>query len=207
MPTLNEIVFLLAEKLPKPDGVPSEVTLEMLKFTVGYWRQQFLRRDYADNLRFPQAAIDELLLDTELISAVSHVENAKQVRRTKQVVPLPVRYKNWQEFIYVGTEDNKTPFTAVLPEEVEFRLANKRSGNTPCFYLRAERLYLFNTSIQKVFIRYVIADPRHAVCDSYDDDSAYKIPGDMLDGIVQGILSGELRTLTPPPSATTEITL
>lgn len=208
MATLNQIVYSIAERMP---GVttPNEVLLEMLKYTVVHYRSLFLRRDYADNLRYPKAAMQEVDVNTVLVDASENpiLRMGYKLLRTVNPIPQPVRFKNWQEFVYVGGVDRITPYTMILPEEAPYRLTNKHTSRTPCFYYNRGYVYVLNVLPQQIHIQGVFADPRQlAGCsNSYDDDSEFAIPLDLLEGIITGILAGEYRTLTPPPSASNEV--
>jgi hypothetical protein len=173
--TLDEIAYAIAERKSEVRPI-SEVDLELLRFSVVYYRALFLRRDYTENLRFPTAALQKLDLPTVNVQL-----GKRTVLRSETALPMPVRLKNWQQFYYVGTPDGYYKYTELTePQELSFRLANKYTGLTPCYYFQDGYIYIHNATPELLQVRYLLADPREAVCSSsYDPSEPFPIPADM----------------------------
>ena len=210
--TLNQVAYSIAERMPPSQKtVPEELLLEMLRFTVIYYRALFLRRDYGDNLRFPTSALQQLdngSTELELVDKAESdfIELGCSIFRTKRLIPNPVRLRNFQEFFYVGGVGKTTPYTSTLPGEYVFRSHNKYTGTTPCYYYTNKRLYILGAAPKFITIQYMLADPRELACtDSYDNDSEFSLPEDLGRDIILGILTGEYKLLSPP--TTTDVTI
>lgn len=199
MPTLNQIVFNIAENL----GDTSEVLISRLKFTVLYYRAMMIRRDYTRNGHLPESLLQELVFDTE--STVYHKD---KFNRTKVKPPIPIRIKG-PVFHYVGGIDRKTPYRFLYPEQMEYHNHNKYSCKIPGYSYIDGYVTVHNISASKIMIRGVFEDPREVGklmgqgC--VDDDAPFPIPLDMVEAITKGILSGEMQVKSPQADVADEV--
>lgn len=194
MTTLNEISERIAYALNKP---LSFVLQENIKASVKYWRAMLIRRDVSAN-----GLSDEFLqrIYVNLVKVdkadACNFQDGCQVLRTKVPIPKPLRLKNDVVFKFVGSENGKA-FTYTEYEEVPFTCYNKYTSKVLRYAYINGYIYVFNNlKLKKLAIQSIFADPSEisTVCDEcYSDDKPYPIGEDMIQAIIQGILTGEFR--------------
>ncbi len=219
MATLNEIVHLIAERLPglSPGLPPDPVLLRTLVPTVLYWRAVLLRREFSTNGTYPKAARQELVvpLDVVDVSELADFTYGCTVYRTVNPVPQPVRTKDAPDFVYVGGVDRQHPFTYCLREEAVYRASNRYTKNTPAYAYENGYVYVFNTSPERLLVQGIFQDPRQVVLygsttplDEYDLDQQFPLPEDIVQALVQAVLTTEYRSAAaqlPTPGNTAEV--
>lgn len=195
MATLNQI----AERIAFAQNQPLNIMLkENLKFSIRYWRALFIRRDiFANGMsdEFLQRIYVPLIKVDKADSCNFDLECTK-VLRTSTQIPKPIRVKNDILFKFVGTADGKA-FTYTEYEEIPYTCYNQFTSKTIRYTYINGFIYVFNnTLLKQLAIQTPFADPyqANALCEGcYTDDSEFPCPEDMIQQIVQGIISGELR--------------
>lgn len=198
--TLNQAADRIAYALNEPTNF---VLKENIKFSIIYYRALFIRRDIVTN-----GQSDEFLqsFNSPLIK-VDKGDNCYydldcDVLRTENKIPKPLRLKTDVIFKFVGTPTGK-PFAYSEFEEVQYRCANKYTGNEPVFSYINGYIYIYNvTKLKFVRIQQVTEDPRQVTfCSTadtcYSDDDEFPMPADFMADIVTNILSKEFRILDP----------
>lgn len=202
MASLNELAYSIATKLGKPIDY---MLIQDIKFSIVNYRALFIRQDYTKNGRYHYLLVQDLgCLETELTDSAEccTVESGCDVVRTKLEIPDPVRLKGLEDFVFVGGIDKKTRYTMSIPEEIGYLQYSKFTKNDPRYYYMNKRIYLINVPVGYVNVRGIFADPRKAElfnncsgADCYTDDEQFPCPEDMIVGIKEGLISGELRIL------------
>lgn len=197
MATLNQI----AERIAFAQNQPLNIMLkENLKFSVRYWRAILIRRDiYANGMsdEFLQR-IYIPLIKVDKADACNFDLDCVKVLRTAVEIPKPIRVKNDVLFKFVGTADGK-PFTYTEYEEVPYTCYNKYTSKSLRYAYINGFIYVFNnTLLKQLAIQTPFVDPYQAnsLCEGcFTDDSEFPCPEDMIQQIVQGIITGELRVI------------
>ena len=201
MATLNEIVYNIAETVGKGLDV---ILRERLKFTVKYYRAEFIRQDIERNgiSSVFQQRFTAKLVKTDLADSCALTVGCT-VLKTEKPIPTPVRIKtSGGLFKYVGTADFADAFSYREVQELKYSKYNKFTGNSISYDYKNNHIYVFNnTKIKFVTVQGIFEDPESVnscaseVC--YTDDSPYPISADMIRRITLGIRSGELAIMTP----------
>ena len=212
-PSLNEIVSSLAARVNKPHDVG---LMAELKHIVNYKRQAAMYI-WIGKLPIRDYLMQTIRADLVRVSA-SECEwfpTNCYIVRTECKIPAPYRDPNvamsHEMFEYVGHISGYQPY-AYLSRESLFTLAYKpyTSKNKKWFY-SDEYIYIINDKsplpdpetdpVGSVMIRGVFSDPlADYECDVCDqdgntcspDDAPYPVPPELLNEIVQSILSVEL---------------
>ena len=199
--TLNEISERIAYALNEPLNY---ILKENIKFSVKYWRALLIRRDVQAN-GLSDEFLQRIYLDlikVDKADACNFNLNCTDVLRTKNPIPRPLRLKNDILFKFVGTVDGK-PFSYVEYEEVAYTCYNKFTSKDIKYNYTNNYLYVFNnTKLKKIAIQSAFSDPTEVnqFCNTdtcYTDDMEFPCPYDMVQQIVQGILSNEFKILNP----------
>lgn len=131
------------------------------------------------------------------------------VRRTKKIIPRPVRYGN-QLFDYVGGADGKSPFSEGTPGMLTFQRAGKYSGNS-IFWSLVDWRGIVEGLPNLPWMRFdgIFDKPSEVMkfncdgginCDYWDKE--YPVPGDIAQQIIQFIIAGYK---DPTPVANKEV--
>lgn len=196
---LNQI----AERIAYDKGQPFNIMLlENIKFSIRYWRALLIRRDVAAN-----GMSDELLqrgyLDLVKVDKADacnfDLGQCSTILRTKNQIPQLVRIKSDVLFKFVGSVDGK-PFTYTEYEEVPYTCYNRFTSSIVRYSYINNYLYFFNnTKLKKAAIQAIFVDPYQInnLCDDncYDDNSEFPCPADLVQAIVAGITTGELKVM------------
>ena len=198
MASLNEAAELIAIRM---GGQFNEVLKDSIKFSIKYYRAEFIRQDMERNRTSPlyiQKYIAILKKVDKADSALIDVDC--NILRTTNPIPTPVRVKG-APFKFVGSPDGKKIYTYGELEELPFLKHLKFNPNIIKYTYINNYGYILNTSKLK-WARFdaPYASPELVGIDTadssgicYTDDMEFPIPIDMLRSITQGILSQELR--------------
>jgi hypothetical protein len=203
MASLNEIAYSIADKLGKPLDF---LFIQDIKFSIINYRALFIRQDYTKTGYYNPLFIQDLgCLETETTDSAEccTFESGCNVVRTVQELPDPIRLKGIEDFVFVGGIDKRTRFGMILPEEEVYVEYSKYTKKLPRYSYLNKRIYLVNVPKGVINVRGIFADPRQVARFSrcgedspcYTDDSAFPCPEDMIVGIRNGILNGELRLM------------
>lgn len=202
MASLNEIVHSIADKLGKPTDY---LLLNNLKFSVINYRALFIRQDFTKTHQYNPLFIQDLgCVEMQRIDSAEccDLESDCLVTRSVLEIPDPVRLKGIEDFTFVGGIDKKTRYTMILPEESAYVEYSKYTKKFPRYYYMNKRIYITDP-VDYINVRGIFEDPREASkfkrCDDneacYTDDSVFPCPADMIIGITNGIIGGELKIL------------
>jgi len=202
MATLNEIAYSLADTMGQP---LNHMLIERLKFTIKYYRAEFIRQDITKNgnsTEYLQTVRIDLILVDELDDCM--VSTGCKVLRSKDKVPKPVRKNYIVPFKYVGFMGFKGAFTHRQGQAEQFAKFNKFTSCTVGYDYKNGYIYVTNTTkLKHALIQDAFVDPEdvNSFCSSedgsncYNDDMAFPIPEDMLRTITDSIRRGELRVV------------
>tara|TARA_Y100000310_G_scaffold274207_1_gene290082 strand:+ start:184 stop:885 length:702 start_codon:yes stop_codon:yes gene_type:complete len=212
--TLNEIAYNILNLVRGGRSHHDEhISLEQIKFNVQYYRAIFIRRDYQRN----GLVTRHLEQDLGCLNLVE-VDAAKccgmsvgcSVYRTEKEIPKTVRFNFEEAITFVGGVDGITNIPFVYSHMVPYLEYDKYTKDNPKAYMINNYLYVYEPGeIGLINVRGIFEDPRDLItydCDGsrcYDDETEYPLPMDMLQGITQGISSGELQMLVVSPNDTT----
>jgi hypothetical protein len=201
MLTLNEISERIAYALNEPLNY---ILKENIKFSVKYWRALLIRRDVATN-GMSNSFLQRFYMDlikVDKADACNFNLDCVTVLRTKNPIPTPVRLKSDSLFKFIGTVDGKS-FPEVEYEEIPYTCYNKFTNNSIRFSYINNYIYVFNnTKLKKLALQYIVEFPEtiNNFCteDScYNDDMPFPCPADLVQQIINGILSSEFKILNP----------
>lgn len=203
MASLNEIAYSIADKIGKPIDY---LFINDIKHSIITYRALFIRQDYTKNGFYNPLVIQDLgCVETEKVDSAEccEYESGCDVVRTKLELPDPIRLKGLEDFIFVGGIDKRTRFSMIIPEELNYLCQSKYTKRFSRYYYLNKRIYLYEVPPGVINVRGIFADPRQASkfkrCGDdtpcYSDDDSFPCPEDMIVGIRNGILGGELRIL------------
>lgn len=200
IPTLNEIVEMLAERTGKQfdHGFKEE-----LKIMVHLWRQRLLvdsLNSRPDDREFFKVWFDLPLVEVP-ISDFPGFSGSCIVKRTAQKVPRPLR-ANSTLFDFVGflNKAERLPMSKTM-ETVKVLMGGRFTGKVPRSLYINEHIYTFNYLGPGIAIAMIPEDmtqvptspcegSKESLC--YSDDKPYAVSGDIAQRIIQAILSTEL---------------
>jgi hypothetical protein len=206
LPSLNEIIGILSDRVGQPFNVPLQ---DELKVIVNYKRvnftQQFLEKNPDQRRFFQQSFVTDMQKipkgDCDEIPGLTC-----DILRSKCKIPNPIR-ATYAMFDFVGAADWSVGWGETKPEYNNYNQHNPYTKNKTKWFYQNEYLYIFNDlSIKKVAIRGVFADPfsvnpccgaGSAPC--ITDDTPYPVSADILNYIIKDILATELRSMFPQP--------
>ena len=210
--SLNQIAYNLLNTMRGGRTSHTEhLSLGQIKFAIKYYRALFIRRDFERNSNrfrlFEQdlGAVDVSLYDT---AEDTVEESLEEVLRTDDIIPAPVRLKNWEGITFVGGIDKQgRPIPLIDGNRSYWQQFNKYTKTQPEAYYRNGYVYINNaTDLDIINIRGVFEDPEEVFnftaangLDLYNPDSAFPIPMDMLQRITQGLINGELSVVVQTP--------
>ena len=204
--TLNEIAYNILNLVRGGRSHHDEhISLEQLKFNVQYYRAIFIRRDYQRNGKITR----HLEQDLGCLNLIK-VDAAKccgmnvgcSVYRTEREIPKTVRFNFEEAITFVGSVDGVTRIPFVESHIIPYIEYDKYTKDNPKSYMINNYLYIYEPKeIGIINVRGIFEDPRDLItydCDGaqcYQDDAEYPLPLDMVQGITQGIVGGELQLI------------
>lgn len=200
MASLNKIAERIAYALNDPLNVELK---ENIKFSIKYWRATLIRRDVARNGQsdeFLQRFYFDLIKVDKADACNFNLDCL--ILRSKFEIPKPIRLNNDILFKFVGSVDGK-PWTFTEYEEIAYTAYNKFTSLQIRYAYINNYIYVFgNIKLKKGAIQAPFADPSiiNNSCDNtlcYSDDLEFPIAEDMLQSIIQGILTTEFRIMQP----------
>ncbi len=206
LPSLNEIVGVLSDRVGQPFNVPLQ---DELKIIINYKRtnftQQFLEKNPDQRRFFQQSFVTDMKAvpkgDCAEIPGMSC-----DILKSTCKIPNPLR-ATYAIFDFVGASDWSIAFGEAKPEYNNyFNEYNPYTKGKVKWFYQNDYLYLFNDlNIKKVAVRGVFADPQsvNACCGSngpcLTDDTPYPMSADILNYIIKDTLAVELRAMFPQP--------
>lgn len=208
LPSLNEIVGILADRVGQPFNVPLQ---DELKVIVGYKRanimQQILEKNPDQRKFFWQSFVTDLEKiekgDCEEIPSLTC-----PILRSKCEIPIPIR-GTYSLFDFVGASDWSIAWGEALPEFNNYNQHNPYTKGKIKWFFQNKKLYVLNDlTVRKAAVRSVFSDPfsvnpccgpdaGKTLC--IDDNTPYPLSPDLLNYIIKDILAIELRAMFPQP--------
>jgi len=173
-------------------------------FKILEYRAMYIRRDTEKN-QFITNQIEQDLgcLALENVDAADccDVEVGCTVKRTVVEIPEILRLNSKDALTYVGSIDKTTSYKIIRPYDAAWVKYNKYTNKSNRAYLLNKKIYVISSNpfIDKINARGVFYDPRDIrqfICDGeacYTEDSRFPIPSDMLQSIVEQIVTKDLR--------------
>jgi hypothetical protein len=199
--TLNEIAESIATGLGKPTDI---MLIERLKFTIKYWRARLLKQEVDkgnDNDMFLHRFIAPLKLvdQSDNCSVIAGCD----ILRTVDRIPNPIRKRGVKSYAYVGSANWKVRFEHCSIEDLHIKLASKYRKNVIYYDLIDGYGYVLNnTKLEWLGFKGVIGNldllkkyqcelTSNNIC--YNDDMDFPLPEDLVQFVINGILSNELK--------------
>lgn len=204
MATLNQIAASYCDSVNKPFDI---LLRERVKFSIKYWRAKLIRQDFERNPP-DRSVVQSIVMPLSSIDAADSclVVGGCKLLRTTNKVPRPVVIKNASPFFYVGPVvfscDDNLPFSHATRTEIEF--SQYKANTSKAIRYMYHNGYIYVTDCLRRYIRvdHPFEDPFAAMesCvdggNCVDDDTEFPISGHMLDTILRGLQTAELRMFT-----------
>lgn len=218
--SLNEIAYNLLNSIRGGRSSNTEhLSLDQIKFMIKYYRSLFIRRDLErNNNRWRMFEQDLGVVPVSTVDAAEDdsVTSGKLLIRTDERIPTPIRLKSKEAISHISSP-NKVDQPIPLLDTVRtyYQQFNSFTASDKFAFFRDGYIYIENDiTLNNINIRGVFEDPekvheftRDNGLDIYDDDSAFPISIDMLEGITKGIINGELSIIRPQDNDITTDTL
>jgi hypothetical protein len=199
MPSLNQSVSLLAERVGRPLDVPFQEELKVLIKSVGArFTKDALTKRPQDRKYFLQSFNAELIQ----VSLIDCPINYGCTLRTKLKVPKPLR-SNAVLFDYVGSADFTSPFSPGGGWKETFFKHNKYTATKTRYLYKDQYIFIHDEDnvIEYIGVEGIFEDFKallpfkcNVKCD-LDDDEEYPISADILDMVYISLLQNQLRVL------------
>jgi uncharacterized membrane protein len=200
--TLNEIAYNIADSVGKSFDIG---LIERIKFSVKYYRAELIRQDFEKNGKDRQVLqqwVGNLVKVDEGDTCFANVNCT--ILKTENKIPQPIAIKG-ELFNYVGSI-NSANESWVLTDinAIRYTQYNNFTANVTRYFYSNGYLYVYtNKKFKFVKIEAAFVDPNEAVSaciDSFNcltDDDEFPIQAHYLRRISTGLMTGELRMLTP----------
>ena len=198
---INQIVDTIADGFDKSLDVMFK---ERLKFSVKYYRARFIKQeiDKGNYNDLFQHFITVPLTKVDIVDDCA-IALGCDVLRSVNKIPQPIRNRGVKSFPFVGSVNGSVRFEQVHLENLRFKLKSKYRQGRIYYDYRNEYLYIYNNlKLEFAGIRGVFADLdalkgyqcNNGVC--YTDNDDFPLPIDMIQWVITGILSNELRVVS-----------
>lgn len=199
--TPNEIAVQLAEPSGRQFDVPFR---HMIKDKVIYWAERMVRNTIDKDPRRRAQLLQPLLVPMHTTSnnPSGHPGNYKSYGESISMIPRPM-FANSINFDFVGSQDGSTPFiySAGLAMD-RFGSHDKYLKEVPRYsYLEGKIQVYRNPDIPNILINYIPANMKEyaefqlacgqTLCAW--DDQELRLPGDILQLVIQSIMQVELK--------------
>lgn len=201
--TLNKITTVLATHWKKELDEPFK---RMLALRIDYWRSRLIRNSLSDKPEEAKFFMQDLYMTLEKTQTVPDClpDPTCPVLKTVSKVPTPMRYGS-QLFAYVGSIDGENGYTYVDPGTEGYLREGKYSKNITFYSWDNINITVKNRpNLPLIRIRGVFDAPYQVMqlncdagqgCDYWNEP--YPITGDILQGVVQGIIQIDFGGATP----------
>lgn len=177
-----------------------DLTIDQIKFALKYYRALFIRRDQQRNFnRYRMFEQDLGLVDVDYFDTAESntVDSYKEIVRTVDRIPTPIRMKEWEGITHISDVDKTgEPIPVVDAHRGYWNQFSKYTEDNREAYYRNGYIYIRsqeNAAIEKLNIRGIFEDPEEVYnYKGVDEEGPFPIPEDMTQRIVQGLLNGEL---------------
>lgn len=205
--TLDEIAYNLLNSFRGGRSSQDEnISIDQIKFNIKHYRAVFIRRDYARNglvTRHLEQDLRCVELEQVDLSKCCNIDIDCPAYRSKKPIPRTVRFNFEEAITYVGDVTGTGRIQMIKPFEVAYIPYDKYTKNQTKAYMIEDYLYVLNPKGAKyVNVRGIFEDPEKVSefidCGGqpcYTGNSEFPMPMDMVQGVTQGMMSGELRLL------------
>jgi hypothetical protein len=199
--TLNQLAYSFAQIMEKENDPQF---IELARFNYIHYRSMFIRRDQEKNKQLPSKAIQQIVCEMVVVRAteIPGVKVGVEISKTKEAIPSVVRLKSRDAFEFIGPIDGIDPFSIISAREAQYVQFTQFTKRIPRVYLRRGNLYVVNKKPSQILVEAVFEDPteleKYTRTDgtlAYTEEMDFPLPDDMIQGITQGLLSGELKFL------------
>ncbi len=201
--SLNDLVQLLAARVGEPWNTDLQ---EQMKVVLNYKRAQFFKRLLDQHPEQRRNFLKDF--NVELQSANKSecpVEVDCTVKRSVELVPLPIRSTGGDIFDFVGSSDKTEPYGYATPAQAAlYYTFNRYTARRPKYYYNNGYLYIYiDKDVKYINVTGVYPDPSQLhdfQCDGtacYTDDDQYDIPYDLINDLIRDTLTVELRNIFP----------
>lgn len=175
-----------------------DLTIDQIKDAIKYYRALLIRRDQQRNFnRYRMFEQDLGLVPVSYYDTAesNNQDSFKELLRTDNKIPSPIRMKEWEGITYVGKLDKAgEPFPLVDAHRSWWNKYNKFTSDEPEAFYRNGYIYLRNTNVlDEINIRGIFEDPEEVYeFKGEAEENPFPIPEDMVQRITQSLLNGEL---------------
>ncbi len=194
MPSINQIVSLLAERSGKTFDIPFQEELKVLiQVTANKFTKDSLTKRPQDRRLYLQSVVLEITHVNKIECPITY----GCYLRTVEKVPLPLR-SNGILFDYVGSADLEIPYANGGDWKETFFKFNRFTSRNPRIIYRDEYIFVSNVNEDMKYIGLIYVPEDSAKlkglkCNSsencIDDDSDWLIPGDLVEPILTSCLT------------------
>lgn len=194
MASLNEIAEILAERVGRQRDIPFQ---ELLKPIITAWASRLTKNSLEKHPHDRRHFIVPVLMELEESSDTKCEDRKCNILKTKKKVPTPLRANNIL-FDFVGNTDRSESYDYINEYELQWLDGNKYTKNRKKYFYKGGHIYVRASSIlEKIAIDFIPADISEVtrLCGEscYNDDMDFPIHPDLLQPLIQSILTTELR--------------
>lgn len=197
MPTLNQIGDFIAYRVNRPNDRAVKNQAKLLAKTI---RSRESRRSL-ERARHDRQLLQRIQVELIKVDKADScfIDIGCTIRRTKNKVPKPIRWKTDAPFIYVGQLVGNNSFTYTDLEELRYAAKNKFTSKVGRYYYINDYIYVVNQDKLKwIDIHSQFDDPDQIInlCDNnacYNDDMEFPVTNDILHVIIREILTVEFK--------------
>jgi hypothetical protein len=205
--TLDEIAYNVLNAFRGGRGSQDEtITIDQIKFNIRHYRAMFIRRDYARNglvTRHLEQDLRCVEIEPVDLSKCCGITISCPAWRSTKKIPRTVRFNFEEAITYVGDVTGTGRIPLIKPYEVAYISADKYTKNNTKAYMIEDYMYILNNKgADTINIRGIFENPEDVGTFSdcsglpcYSGGSDFPMPMDMVQGVTQGLINGELRLL------------
>lgn len=199
MATLNQLAYSYALTMEKENDPQF---IELARFNYIHYRSLFIRRDQEKNKTLPSKAIQAIICDmiTVRTSELPKVDVGTEIQRSKEPIPSVVRLRSRDAFEFIGPVDGIAPYTIISPREAQYIEYSQFTKLLPRAFYKRGNVYVVNKKPSQILIEAAFEDPTKLEMYlrpdgklAWVEDMDFPLPDDMIQGITDGLINGQLR--------------
>lgn len=199
MANISQIAYTIADSFGKSNDI---MFIERIKFSIKYWRAFLIRQDVERNIK-DKNNIQTYCASLESVdlSLCCSVDSGCKGKKTVLKVPKAISLKAHSPYLSINTPSGQ------IVSYYNFNTLNnihykKYTSALPYYDVINEYIYLYNVGIlNKIRITGIFENPEELPkcnvdnnLNCYDEDN-FPISSHMINTIIQGLLSNELRVI------------
>jgi hypothetical protein len=196
--SLKSIVYDLLNLIRNGQPVDDEpISEKQIEAWVHHYRSLFIKRDL-DKGKKPNPDYIQNINNISLV-----FDSDKSIYKTSIDIPKSIDFNYKSGITFIG--DKYGNQIQLIPEKrAKWQTYNKWTQDETTAYLNNSRLYIYNSKgLTSIYIRGIFENPVEAAeanGDTYNYDSVYPIPMDLIPGLKREILKAELGIILETPN-------